>query len=1032
MATSTKKLTQKKISPPKKARRHSHPKELLPKKSEEYQSLIHNIQAAVIVHGNQTQIVTSNLMAQQLLGLTEDQLLGKTSIDPAWHFICEDGTVMPVEEYPVNQVFATKKPLRDFITGIFHPETNDHTWALVNADPVLTSDGEIECVIVTFVDITEQKKTEKTKAKLVAIVESSDDAITGKTLDGIIESWNTGAERLYGYTSTEIIGKNVSLLAPSSRKNEVTEILKKIKNGERVQHFETERVRKDGTVISISLTVSPMKDASGKIIGASSISRDITEQKRTEKLLKQSEVRLNEAQRLAHIGSWEMNLTDNHLVWSDEIYSMFEIDPNRFGASYDAFLAAIHPEDRDAVNTAYSTSVKNRTPYTIDHRLLFKDGRIKYVHEQCETFYDKNGKAIRSLGTVQDVTERKRIEENLRLAHSYTRSLIEASLDPLVTISANGKITDVNEATEKVTGFSRHELIGTDFSNYFSEPEKARLGYQEVFKKGFVQDYALEIHHRKGTTTPVLYNASVYKDESGKVIGVFAAARDMTEQKKAEFVLRQSEETLKEAQRIAHLGSWHMDLATNEVVWSKVLYKIYGLEPALSPPLYTESMKLFTPESWEQLSSSIAQTTQTGIPYELELESVRQDGGRRWMWARGELVRDEQGTPVRVRGVVMDITERKRAEEALIESEEKYRLLAESSPEMIYLIKTDGCISYMNHVARLQFGISVDKLVGKHITEIFPPSIAQQNVDAIQRVIDSGKPIHHESVQQFPSGKKWVETRLSPVVDKNNRVVGVLGLSNDITERKQAEEQIQKLNDELELRVFQRTAQLEAANKELEAFAYSVSHDLRAPLRSIDGFSHILLEEYTKCIDEQGKDYLHRVRTAAQHMAQLIDDMLNLSRLTRSELNIQTFNFSEIAFAISNELHVAEPERTAEFTIQKDVYVHGDVRLLKVVVENLLRNAWKFTSKHPIAHIEFGKQEHEGREAYFVRDDGAGFDMAYTTKLFGAFQRLHTTSEFPGTGIGLATVQRIIHKHGGTLWAEGKVEQGATFYFTLP
>ena len=250
-------------------------------------------------------------------------------------------------------------------------------------------------------------------------------------------------------------------------------------------------------------------------------------------------------------------------------------------------------------------------------------------------------------------------------------------------------------------------------------------------------------------------------------------------------------------------------------------------------------------------------------------------------------------------------------------------------------------------------------------------------------------------------------------------------------ELRETRDYLQKLNDELERRVAERTAHLEAANKDLEAFSYSVSHDLRAPLRSIDGFSQIVLEDYTDKLDDQGKDYLGRIRAASQRMALLIDDLLNLSRISQAELSREQVNLSNLATSILEELKRNEPARQVEFLVQEGLIDSGDQRLLRIVLENLLGNAWKFTSKHARAKIEFGQLKIGMRDVYFVRDNGAGFDMAYADKLFVPFQRLHSLSEFSGTGIGLATVQRIIQRHGGAVWAEGALGKGATFYFSF-
>lgn len=290
----------------------------------------------------------------------------------------------------------------------------------------------------------------------------------------------------------------------------------------------------------------------------------------------------------------------------------------------------------------------------------------------------------------------------------------------------------------------------------------------------------------------------------------------------------------------------------------------------------------------------------------------------------------------------------------------------------------------------------------------------------------------------FPDGRVLnAYVSASPLYDEAGRVRGSLGIFVDLTERRRTEaalrqrdEEVLRLNSELEQRVCERTAQLEAINRELEAFSYSVSHDLRAPLRSIRGFSEVLLQRYASSLDERGQEFLRRTCESSQHMDRLIEDLLQLSRVSRTEMQRRPVNLSSLAATIGAELRQAEPQRSVELVITPELSAQGDERLLRVVLENLLRNAWKFTSKQPAARIEFGFSPE--RPAFFVRDNGAGFDMAYADKLFGVFQRLHSATEFPGTGVGLAIVQRIINRHGGFTWAEGAPARGATFYFSLP
>lgn len=335
-------------------------------------------------------------------------------------------------------------------------------------------------------DISERKHAEQELRLLAAIVESSEDAILSKSLDGVILSWNAGAERLYGYSAAAMKGQPVSLLVPPDRPDEMTGILERIRRGERIEHLETVRVRKDGVHLPISLTISPLRDASGRVVGSSAIGRDITERKKAEEELRNSEAGLKEAERIALLGNWQLDLATNVLSWSDEIFRIFEIDPKIFGASYEAFLNAIHPDDRDSVNRAYSDSVKNRTPYDIVHRLLMQDGRIKYVHERCETHYSAAGNPVRSIGTVQDITEQRLAELGIQKSN---RALHALSTCNGVLVRATDETQLLDDICHILVVIGGYQLAWVGFAESDGE-KKVRV----VARAGANSDYLDHIH----------------------------------------------------------------------------------------------------------------------------------------------------------------------------------------------------------------------------------------------------------------------------------------------------------------------------------------------------------------------------------------------------------------------------------------------------------------------------------------------------------------------------------------------------------
>jgi PAS domain S-box-containing protein len=373
-----------------------------------------------------------------------------------------------------------------------------------------------------------------------------------------------------------------------------------------------------------------------------------------------------------------------------------------------------------------------------------------------------------------------------------------------------------------------------------------------------------------------------------------------------------------------------------------------------------------------------------------------------------------------------------RATPVPLRSEQHFQLLVEIAQEGIWTIDTENRTTYVNRHMAVILGWTVEEMMGRHIFDFMDEEgrgIATRNLERRRKGISE---THDFKFTRKDGQTVWALLSSSPIMDKTGTYIGALATVADVTQRRAAEEQVRQLNKDLEQRIAERTAQLERSNQELESFAYSVAHELRNPLRGISTFSEALTEDYAAKLDEGGLDYLRRIRASTQRMASLIDGILALSRVTRVALAQQECDLSAMAHSTLEHLRQLEPERTVRFTCQDGLVDRGDPQMLQQVLENLLGNAWKFTRARPVAEITFrASPAPAGGRIYSVRDNGAGFDMAYQKKLFGVFQRLHTQQEFEGSGIGLATVERIIRRHGGRVWAEGQVEVGATFFFTL-
>jgi PAS domain S-box-containing protein len=601
---------------------------------------------------------------------------------------------------------------------------------------------------------------------LASIVNSSDDAIDSKTLEGVITSWNPAAERMYGYSAREILGKNVSVLSHPDRPEEMDEILDRIRQGQRIDHYETVRIRKDGRRISISLTVSPILDDAGKVVGVSSIARDITERTGATKTL------------LASIVNSSDDAIDSKTL--DGIITTWNPAAERlYGYSADEIIGKnisvlSHP-DRPEEMAEILTKIRNggRVEHYETVRVR-KDGKTISISLTVSPILDDTGKIVGVSSISRDITERKRADEQLRAASQYARSLIEASLDPLVTISPEGKITDVNEGSIKVTGVSREKLIGTDFSDYFTEPEKAREGYQQVFSKGSVTDYPLTIRHRDGSLTDVLYNASVYKDARGKVLGVFAAARDVTEQKAASQYARSLiEASLDPLVTISPAGKI-TDVNEGSI-------KVTGVPR--EKLIGTDFSDYFTEP--EKAREGYQQVFAKGFVTDYPLTIRHKNGRLTDVLYNASVYKDATGKVLGVFAAARDVTEQK-------QTSQYARSLIEASLDPLVTISPEGKITDVNAATAQVTGVPREKLVGTDFSDYFTePEKAREGY---KEVFEKG------AVTDYPLTIRHRDGSLTDVLynasvykDASGNVLGVFAAARDVTAQKQTSQYARSL-----------------------------------------------------------------------------------------------------------------------------------------------------------------------------------------------------------------------------------------------
>jgi PAS domain S-box-containing protein len=649
-----------------------------------------------------------------------------------------------------------------------------------------------------------------------------------------------------------------------------------------------------------------------------------------------------------------------------------------------------------------------------------RNGSVAVVSSRWVLRRDLRGNASAVLESNRDITQNKRDEQKFR-------DLLETAPDAIVIVNKSGRIQLVNAQTEKLFGYSRAELIGAPIEvlvpeRFHGQHSSHREAYTQAPRpRSMGAELDLYGRRKDGTEFPVEISLSPLETAEGTLIS--SAIRDVTKRKRAESMFRGLLES-------APASIVIVNQAGNIVLTNAQTEKLFGYP---RQELLGQPIEILVPEPFRgkhpgHRGGFFHAPRPRAMGAGLDLRGRRKDGTEFPVKISLSPLETPEGTLVS--SAIRDVTERKQLEEKSREHQARFRLLIDAVKDYaIISFDPDGLVTSWNSGAERLKGYSAEEIMGQHVSRLSLKDDIERGTldDELQRAAAAGH-VEDQGWRLRKDGSKfWAEIATTALRNSAGELIGFVKIDKDITARRDAAEQIQELNSQMR----QRVDELGTANHELESFSYSVSHDLRAPLRHVDGFARILKEEYSPSMPADAIRYLDRILDAATHMGQLIDDLLNLARIGRQELKRNRVQTSSVAKQAIAELPAEAKERKIEWRIEPLPELNCDAGLLKIVFINLLSNAVKFTRQQPIAVIEVGSRSSDGGATIFVRDNGVAFDQQYADKLFGVFQRLHRQEDFERTGIGLATVQRIIRRHGGDIRAESQVNGGTTFLFTL-
>lgn len=919
--------------------------------------------------------------------------------------------------------------------------------------PEWSEGGEVESLLCISRDISDRVAAQQAQQRLLSEAQMAQRDATAardslarvfdRINDGIIAFdrdsrcvyLNSSAEQILGRSALAIIGKSVWTEFPEAVDTPIYEVYHRAIEQQQPEFLEYYFPPLDGW---FEVRLYPDSD------GITVYFTDISDRKTAAAQHQQTEQLRQELFLLELIlesilaGYWDVDFVANTDYMSPGLKRMFGYAAHELATAADTWQNLIVPEDLPPVLDNLKQHIQSRgeVPYCNEVRYRHKDGSIVWVICAGQVIaWDEAGQPLRMVGCHVDITPLKQAEAQLRKN--------QAHLQAAQRIGNLGS-WEFEVATDRITWSDQvYRIFGLEvganplsfevLQSFFYPDDQTRHRQTVAETLATHQPYDDEfcIVRADGSQGYIHVKGEALVDGVGQLTHLTGTVQDISDRKRDEAQRQQVEAQLRNlsmrlslALESGKIGSWERDLITDAVNSDHCLIDIYGLQPSEQTTTYQSWLSQVYADDVQRVETAIQTTLHHGTPYDIEFRVWKTDGDLRWIKSNALVQHDPQGQPIKIVGINYDITEAKRSEERFHDLSLRLKLALDSGGFGVWewdlatdMVKWDQRLIGLYGFESLGRPITYQDWLGRvHADD------AQRVEAAIQATLDQNIPYDTEFRIWHSNGElRWIRGSALVYRTQQGEPISMVGINYDITEAKRAEAYLLRTS-----------AQLEASNRELEAFAYSVSHDLRSPLRAIDGFSRALLEDYGDRFDEEGQDYFDRIRHNVSHMGQLIDDLLRLSRVSRSAFGYASVNLSALVQELVDELRDEQPDRTVTVTIAPDLTVTADPTLMRVAIANLVQNAWKFTAHHPSARIEFGTVIQGGERIYYLRDDGAGFDMAYANKLFGVFQRLHNTAEFPGTGIGLATVQRAIHRQGGRVWAEAAVEQGTTFYFTLP